>query len=131
MSRGALPLHERMTRNYCTHIIQAREAHQSKSYAKVVTINLPDILSKVCDESLEKALISESSDGDINVYLLPGDNIAVPLLGTEKNEFLTDFVHLRDLKCSLDTCSKKTKSKLHTLVLKGTPVCQHSLLGLF
>ena len=120
-----------MTKGFCTHITQAREAILSKSYANVATVNLTDILSKVCDESLEKALISESSDGEITVYQLPGENIAVPLLGTEKTEFLTDFVHLRDLKCSLDTCSKKSKSKLHTLVLKGTPVCQHSLLGSF
>ena len=100
-----------------------------QNYAKVESVNLQDILSKVTDESLEEAFINESTDNEISVYVLPGGNIAVPLLGTEKNQFVTDFVHIRDLKCTLDICSKKVKSKVHTLVVKGVPVCRHSLLG--
>ena len=71
----------------------------------------------------------ESSDGEIHVYLLPGDNIVVPLLGLDKDQFMTDFVHIRDLKCSIDKCTKKVKSKHHTLVVKDHPVCRHLLLA--
>ena len=128
-TRGVLNQEEKSTKNFCSHILQAREAHNSQNYAKVESINLQDVLSKVSDESLEEAFINESTDNEISVYVLPGGNIAVSLLGTEKNQFVTDFVDIRDLKCTLDICSKKVKSKVHTLVVKGVPVCRHSLLG--
>ena len=118
-----------MTTNYCTHITQAHEAKASKSYAEHVLLDLQDVLSKVSDEDLEDAFKNESSDDEICVFVLPGGNLAVALLGVEKNQFMTDFVHLRDLKCSMDKCVKKVKTKLHTLVVKGLPVCRHSLLG--
>ena len=113
-----------MTKGYCSHILQARDASASKTYAKVVSLDLQSVLSKVTDETLEEAIKNESSDGEINVYSLPGGNLAVPLLGTEKNDSMTDFVHLRDLKCTLDSCTKKVKSKLHTLVVKGLVLSQ-------
>ena len=91
-------------------------------------MDLENVLSKVTDENLERELKNESSDGEILIFTLPGENIAVPLLGIDKNKLMTDFVHLRNLKCNLETCSK-VKSKLHTLVVKGLPVCRHSLLG--
>ena len=118
-----------MTNNYCPHNTQARQAQASITYAEHALVDLKIVLSKVTDENLEEAFKNESSDNEICVFLLPGENIAVPLLGVEKNQFTTDFVHLRDLKCSLDNCVKKSKSKLHTLVVKGLPVCRHSLLG--
>ena len=71
----------------------------------------------------------ESSDGEVHVYLLPGGNIAVPVLGLDKDQFMTDFVHIRDLKCSIDKCTKKSKSKQHTLVVKDEPICRHLLLA--
>ena len=83
----------------------------------------------VSDANLEYEIEMESSDGEVHVFQLPGGNLAVPLLGLEKDQFMTDFVHVRDLKCSLDRCMKKTKSKHHTLVVKDHPVCRHSLLG--
>lgn len=73
----------------------------------------------------------ESSDNEVHVWLLPGGNIAVPLCGTEKGQSMTEFVHVRDLKCSLDICTKNIKSKKHTLVVKEVPVCQHTLLGAY
>lgn len=67
-------------------------------YAEQALLNLEDVLSKISDEKLEEALKQESSDEEIHVYLLPGGNIAVPLLGLEKDQFMTDFVHIRDNK---------------------------------
>ena len=128
-TRGALPEEERCTRNYCEHIAKAREALALKNYAEVVTLDLQTVLSKVTDEIIEEAFKHESLDGGISVYVLPGKHLAVPLLGFEKKTVSTDFVHLIDLKCELDSCTKKVKSKKHTLVTKGVPVCPHSLLG--
>ena len=93
-------------------------------------LNLENVLSKVSDEALENAYKQESSDNEICVFVLPGGNLAVPLFGTEKDQYMTDFVHIRNMKCTLDKCVKKNKSRLHALVVKGQPVCRHSLLGL-
>ena len=71
---------------------------------------------------------NESSENEVHVFELPGNNIAVPLCGTEKGQTMVDFVHVRDLKCGLDICNKR-KSKKHTLVVKEVPVCPHVLLG--
>ena len=78
------------------------------------------------DEDMEKSLLNESSDGDLTVYSLPGGNIAI--LDTFSSRTTAMFVHVRDTQCPLEICSKKTKSKKHTLVLKGVPICPHSLL---
>ena len=124
-------MNERETANYCTHIKQARQAQVSKSYAELAVLGIENILSKVTDEDLEDAIKSESSDGELQIFLLPGGNIAVPLLGLDKNQFMTDFVHVRGNVCTIDKCVKKVKSKLHTLVVKGQPVCRHSLLSTY
>ena len=128
LTRGALPDHERLTTMFCTHIQQAREAQAVKEFAEVVVLDLKKVLLKVTDETLEKELTDESSDGEIHVYKLPGGNLAVPLLGSEKRKLTTDYVHLRNLKCDLEACAKG-KSKLHTIVVKGVPVCRHIMLG--
>ena len=85
---------------------------------------------KVTDSNLEQQIKNESSDGEVFIFKLPGDNLAVPLLGSEKTKLDTNYVHLRDKKCNSEFCSK-LKSKLHTLVVKGTPVCRHVLLGMY
>ena len=99
------------------------------NFAEAVTVDVESLLTRVSEEALEKAFRDNSSDGELVIHVLPGGNMAVPLLGTEKTTFMTDYVHLRDLKCNLDPCNKKVKSKLHSLVVKGVPVCRHSLLG--
>lgn len=98
LTRGALPEHERLTKDYCIHIQQAREAQATRTYASVVAIDLEKVLDKVTDDILERELMNGSSDGEICIYKLPGGNLAVPLLGIEKTKLMTDFVHLRDLK---------------------------------
>ena len=128
-TRGALSEYERETANYCSHIKQARQAQVSQTYAEHAVLGIENILSKVSDENLEDALKNESSDGEVHIFLLPGGNIAVPLLGIDKNQFMTNFVHIRGNVCTIDKCVKKVKSKLHTLVVKGQPVCRHSLLS--
>ena len=130
-ARGALPDHERKTANHCVHITQAKEALTNNTFATSVMLNLENVLSKVSDEALENAYKQEASDNELCVFVLPGSNLAVPLFGTEKDQYMTDFVHIRNMKCSLDRCMKKSKSKMHALVVKGQPVCRHSLLGLF
>ena len=118
-----------MTKVFCKHIEHAIEAQRNGQYAKSIALSLDHVLSKVTDEELEQELLEESSDGEIFVYKLPGGNFVVPLLGCEKSKLMTDFVHLRDLNCSVERCSKG-KSRLHTLMVKGAPVCQHLLLGM-
>ena len=130
-ARGVLSPQERMEVDFCSHIIEAKEASKANCYAKQQSVKFEDVLSKVAEEALEQAFTAESSDGEILVHILPGGNMVVPSLGAVQKNAMADFVHIRDLKCSLDACSAKVKSKQHTLVMKGVPVCCHSLLGLF
>ena len=92
-------------------------------------LKLETVLASVSDATLEEAITNESSDNEIHVFLLPGGNIAVPLFGLTRDQFMCEYVHVREKKCSLDECVKKVKSKFHTLVVKGQPVCRHSRLG--
>ena len=113
---------------FCDHIQHAKDALSAGVFAPTVTLTLDQVLTKVTDENLEREFLEESSDGEISVYKLPGGNLAVPRLGSEKTKYMTDFVHIRDLKCTLEQCLKG-KSKQHTLMVKGAPVCRHLLLG--
>lgn len=130
LTRGALSDHDRLTKSYCTHLQQAREAQVTRTFASVVALDLEKVLLKVTDNNLEKELKNESSDGEVFIFKLPGENLAVPLLGSEKTKLDTNYVHLRDKKCNSESCTK-LKSKLHTLVVKGIPVCRHVLLGMY
>lgn len=125
-SRGALPEEERLTRNFCAHIAKAKEALSQKQFAPSDSVNIQTVLEKVHDESLERSFTNESSDGEINLYFLPGANIAVPVLDIHAAGNLPEFVHVRDLQCSLDICSRK--SKKHTILEKGVPLCAHRIL---
>ena len=118
-----------MTGSHCDHLKHARKAEAAQKFADQVVLDLDKILSKVSDSNLEHEIKMESSDGEVHVFQLPGGNLAVPLLGLDKDQYMTDFVHVRDLKCSLQECTKKTRSRHHTLVVKDQPVCRHSLLG--
>ena len=118
-----------MSKNFCPHIFKAKEALKHGHFAQLEAINIHSVFKKVTDENLEESLLRESSDGEVNVYLLPGGNIAVPMLDMFATKNSETFVHVRDSQCSLQTCSKKVKSKKHTLVEKGVPVCAHSILG--
>ena len=118
-----------MSKNFCPHIFKAKEAQLQEHFAQLEAIDIHAVFKKVTDENLEASLLRESSDGEVHVYLLPGYNIAVPMLDMFATENSETFVHVRDFQCSLQTCSKKVKSKKHTLVEKGVPVCAHSILG--
>ena len=119
-----------MSKNFCPHIFKAKEALRQERYAEVEAVDIKAVLKKVTDENLEESLLRESSDGEVTAYLLPGCNIAVPMLDMFATENSENFVHVRDFQCSLPACSKKVKSKKHTLVEKGVPVCAHSILGI-
>ena len=100
-------------------------------FAAAVAIDVEAIMNKTAgDEFLESSLQKESSDGELIVYKVTYDTIAVPVLDSYALENISDFVHVKDFKCSLDNCRVKVKSKKHTLVVKGIPICPHSLLGI-
>lgn len=99
-------------------------------FAETVTVNVDKVLEKVPDEIMENSLKNESSDGDITLYKLPGGNLAVPILDILSSRTSGDYVHVRDSKCQFDICSKNIKSKKHTLVVKGVPMCPHSMLSM-
>ena len=108
--------------------MQAKEAMVQKQFAPTETIDIQSVLNKISDEDLERSLLNESSDGEVTVYVLPGGNIAVPILDIFSSENSEQFVHVKDFNCPLDNCAKKAKSKKHTLVQKGVPLCPHSML---
>ena len=91
-----------MNRDSCEHLKLAKLAQERKTFADEATVDLNTLLSHVKDMSLEQILINEASDNQIVVYKLPGGNLAVPLLGLAKDQYMTDFVHLRDNKCSIE-----------------------------
>ena len=92
-------------------------------------MNVQKLIDKVSDENIEKSLYKESSDGEVTIFKLPNETYAVPILDLFDSVNSEDFVHVRALKCSLEICARKTKSKKHTLVEKGVPICPHSMLG--
>ena len=129
--KGSLEKEDR-SGNFCEHIKKARFASFKKKLATVETISLQKILDKVSEEDLEKAFKLESSDDEITIFHLTGKQIAVPILNLERDcssGSTEKFVHLKDLKCTMDSCTRKLKSKKHTLVVKGVSLCRHSLLG--
>ena len=121
-------MEKRGTEKYCPHVAKASQAINCKQFAPIETIDIKEVAEKVCDEVLEKSLMNESSDGDLIVYKLPGGNIAVPTLDIFSSRTCGPFIHVRDSKCELESCSK-TKSKKHTLLEKGVSICPHSMLG--
>lgn len=126
-AKGSLNMDQR-SKNFCQHIKKAREASSAKIFAKVENISLQRVLSNISDEELEEAIKKESSDEEIMVFLLPGEIIAVPLFNSETSgsENL-DFVHVKGMKCTLESCTKSKKRK-HTLVAKEPSLCLHSFL---
>ena len=114
---------------FCPHVVKASEALNCKQFAVTETIDIQEIVGKVSDENLEKSLLNESSDGDLTIYKLPSGNIAVPILDMFSSRTSGPFVHVRESKCELVSCSK-TKSKKHTLLEKGVPLCPHIMIGI-
>ena len=122
-------MEKRGTAKFCPHVAKASQAFNAKQFASTEAIDIQAVVAKVCDEVLEKSLLNESSDGDLTVYKLPGGNIAVPILDMFSSRTSGPFIHVRESKCQLESCSKKTKSKKHTLLEKGVSMCPHSMLG--
>ena len=130
-TRGALPIDRRLTEKFCPHVVKATEAQNLKQFATTETIDVEKLNGKVSDEALENSLKNETADGELTVYLLPNGNIAVPILDTYSSRISEEFVHVRDLQCQLEICSKKSKSKKHTKVVKAVPLCPHYTIGMF
>ena len=120
---------EKTTTSFCDHITKAKEAVSRNQYATSEAIDVEKIANKIVDEMLEESLRKESSDGEVTVFLLPDNNIVVPLLDIFLSMYGEEWVHVRNLDCYLEICRKKVKSKRHTLVEKGVPICVHSMLA--
>ena len=115
-----------MSSNFCPHIVKAKEAMKNNKFASTVSIDVVNVVNKISDDSLEESLLDESSDGALTVFLLPGDIVAIPIFNIFATIKSEPFVHVKDFKCSLEVCLKK--SKKHTLIQKGVPLCIHSML---
>ena len=122
-------MEERKTSKFCPHIVGATEAFSRNQFATTANVNIEKLISKVSDEILEKSFMNESYDGEVTIFELPNRYYAVPMLDIFSPTQSEDFVHVSDLKCSLDICTKKTKSKKHALGRKEVPICPHSMLG--
>ena len=102
---------EKTTASFCDHITKAKEAVSRNQYATSEAIDVEKIANKIVDEMLEESLRMDSSDGEVTVFLLPDNNIVVPLLDIFLSMYGEEWVHVRNLDCYLEICRKKVKSK--------------------
>ena len=116
--------------NFCPHITKAKEAMLRKQFAETKMVDVYEVVKLVSDETLELQLLDVSSDGELYIFILPGNNIAVPRLSGFSDPNSCEYVHIRDQLCPLEICSKKSKSKKHTLVSKGVSMCLHIMIGI-
>lgn len=113
---------------YCSHLKDAKEAAENKLTAKENYVSIQKLKSFNLKAEDMEVLQSVSSGENIKVYSAPGKNLVVPSLREKSHECPVPYVHLRDLKCPLNSCKDK-QSKLHTLAKKEPVICLHSLLG--
>ena len=81
---------EQQNLNYCQHIGPAREARIEKRYAPISHVNVQALAKKISDDEIESMLTKHSIEGEIAVYVLPGENLVVPHVYEEEA-----YVHIR------------------------------------
>ena len=108
---------------YCPHLQAAQDALSAGRYAVGKSVKLSFLKEIIKDENIYK----NSSDSKINVSVLPDDIYVVPSFSAPTHDCPVDYVHIRKQKCPLTSC-KESKSKLHTLSKKETPLCLHTIL---
>ena len=114
--------------NYCHHLEKAREAEEKQINATFVTLTMKDFEDLKIDTNHLNILKNNCQDGyALNVYTLPGNNLAVPSLYEKSHDNPLNMLHVKDNKCPLQMCKEK-RSKLHSLMKKETPLCLHTLL---
>ena len=72
---------------YCQHIPPAREAAKEKRFANSVHVNVENLVRKLADEEVEELLEQNSTEGDIEVFVLPGEK-SFGLLGLSNDSSL-------------------------------------------
>ena len=95
-ARGTLPASDQLAGNHCIHLTLARQAESNETYAEQAVLGLEQVLFRVTDGNLEEKIRMQYSNGEVHVYLLPGGVLAVPLLGLDRDQYMTDFVHIRN-----------------------------------
>ena len=58
---------------FCSHIGPAKEALKNGTFASSVFVNVEELVQKLNDEDVEKKLVENSSEGEIELYKLPGN----------------------------------------------------------
>ena len=81
-----------MTDSFCPHIIKAKEAIVKKQFAESKVVDVYEVLQLVSDEELEVQLLNASSDGEINIFSLPGKNIADNIGKLERSEHQSEIL---------------------------------------
>ena len=75
---------------FCPHIKAAREASAEKRYASITYVSVEALANKISDDEAESMLIQHSIEGEIPLYILPGENLTVPNMYEDEA-----FVHIR------------------------------------
>ena len=90
MNTTAVLSEDQKNLNYCQHIGPARDASREKRYASVSHVKMQALAKKISDEEIESLLTEHSIDGEISVFVLPGENLVVPNVYEEEA-----YVHIR------------------------------------
>ena len=112
---------------YCTHLKAAQEALIQRRYAEVKKVKVRKIKKNIKNETDLKVFEEFSSNGIINVFVIPGDVLVVPSFSSPTHDCPVDYIHIRNQKCPLARC-KETKSKLRQLAKNEAPLCIHTIL---
>ena len=112
---------------YCNHLEEALKAYEIQDYADKKFLKIEELEKVLKNPDDIITLKASATDGNIPVYLLPGNNHVVPSFCPPSHESPLQLIHVRNFKCALQSCQEK-RSKLHSLVAKQPPTCLHSLL---
>ena len=112
---------------YCPHLQAAQDALSAGRFAVGKSLKLSFLKEILKDENDYKILEAYSSNGKINISVLPEEIYVVPSFSAPTHDSPVDYIHIRKQNCPLTSC-KESKSKLHMLSKKETPLCLHTVL---
>ena len=107
----------------CVHL----KACQTEEVATKVILDVNSIKEFIQNEATITAVNNAAEAGNLTVFLLPNDNVALSSFLPKSHECLSGVIHinLRKMKCPLRKCSKQPGS--HFLV-KADMMCIHILV---
>ena len=114
--------------SYCDHLEAAADAIANDDKAEEFVIKKEKLDMLKLEKGDLEMLSRANVDGELKVYILPDNNLAVPSLYDRSHENPLDFLHIKNLKCPLSKCHDK-RAKVHTLLKKEGPICLHTLLA--